>query len=384
MKITFDTAAFAEAARAISAITARDTDILAHARIAVAAGRMSLTMSNLDMEAEATIDCVDEGDMLAAIPSAILDFFGHRASEGGEGSLTFEGEAYFARVAARHGRARATMNILKGESFPLLSRAEPVWTMTLRAHELCVALDRVRRAVRPEDGQYSMLIGPFLHTVEDRVRLIGADGNRIHLVDLDGPVPSGPMPKRGKADPGAIIPVGAVKEILRIFSGDESEIVLGGTRQLLSIKAERLRFATKLIDAEYIPYRDYVPAKLQSRVELPADRLLRAMSALLVVPKTEGKGKPMTDRTVRITVTEGAVSMTASGDAGADAEDVLEAVVEDVAPGTFWQFNSRFLREAVEACGAKTVAIHPSAEIGKSFHVAGSDGATFLIGQRAG
>lgn len=392
MKIAFVTAAFAEAAKAITPIVSPSllSDLLGHARIEVRKGKekgkmvLSLAMSNLDMDAAVEIDCTAEGEVLAAIPAAVLDFFAIRADSEEEGTLTFEGENYFHRVTARHGKARMSLPILKGDDFPLLGRKkDPEWSMTMRAHEFCAALKRTEKAVAPDGSSYPQLVGPYLHLVDGMVTAISADGNRIHIIDLGDLEVTGKMPQPTAAKlPGIIIPPGAVKEILRVFSGDESEIVLSGTRFLAIVEGKRIKLSTKLIDATYIDYQRMIPARLEPKITVQADRLMRAISGLLVVPKTEAKGKKVGDRTIRITAREAAIELTAEGDNG-DAEDVIEATVEAVDPGTFWQFHSKFLRDAVDAAGSKTVSLHPSDEIGKPFHLSGADGATFFIGQRA-
>ncbi|MER8786846.1 hypothetical protein NKH71_03095 [Mesorhizobium sp. M0983] len=378
--IKFSVAGFAEAAKAIRNIpgASREIEILDHARLHARKGQMTLTMSDLDIEAHVTFPCEVKGEVLAAVPRAVLEFF--IARTGGDDAGTLDFDADMKQVVARHGKGRVTMQILPGSDFYLIETTKFDWTMKLRAHELCEVLRRCEKALSADLNRI-MLHGPFLHQ-RDGLKLIGADGHRVHVIDLDGPEMTGDLPQRNTDIlPGIIVPPKTAKEIQRIFSGDESEITVSGTDRLLVIEAEHLRIASKLIDATYIDYPRMVPQRTESRIVVSADALGRALDGLLVVPKSDAKGKRETVRTVRITMREDAIELFARGDGG-DAEDAVEITNEGVKDGTEITFAANFLRDAIEAAGAKQIAIHPPADFGMPFHITGAEGAMFVIGQR--
>ncbi|MBZ9705376.1 hypothetical protein LB543_01360 [Mesorhizobium sp. ESP7-2] len=380
MTVKFKVSAFAEAAKAVRNVpgATREIDILDHALLRAGKKQMTLTMSDLDVEARATLDCEAGKDVLAAIPRAVLEFFIAREGSG-EDAGTLEFDAGMQAVVARHGKARLTMQILKGEDFFLIDPPKTDWSLTLRANELCDVLKRCEKALGQDANRY-MLHGPFLH-INDGLKLIGTDSSRIHIIDIDDPDLTGELPRRGEIMPGVILPPKTVKEILRIFSGDESELKLSGTDRLMLVEADRLRIASKLIDASYVDYPRMMPARAEARVLIASDALLRAMDGLLVVPKSDTKGKRETSRAIRLTVRDSHVELFAKGDTG-DADDQIPAANEGVADGTAMTFDARFLRDAIEAANAKQIALHPPADFGMPFHIAAGEGAAFVIGQR--
>lgn len=391
MKLTFEIAAFAEAARIVSRVpsSAMQIDILDHARLEASGKSMSLTMSDLDIEARVTLDCSAESDVLVAIPRAILEFFAVRADgKDGEGILEFGGEPDNPRdVTARAGRARITMPVLRGTDFPLLAAFEPEWSFPIRGHELCAALKRVERAMLPNDPTF-WKDGVYLHQPGDGVAVIGTDGGRIHLVDVDavefqGALPRhSSQPKEGLA--GIIVPSRTIKELQRIFGDDESEIAVAGTGRMVAVEGQTIRIASKLIETPFFGGQDYrivVPERPEAHVKVASDRMLRAIRSLLVVPKTEAKGKKATTRAITITFGVDAITMTTRGDVG-DSEEVVEAENTDVAENLSITFDARFLSDAIDAVGTPQILIHPPAEIGKPFHISGAEGVTVLIGQR--
>lgn len=391
MKISFATAALAEAARAIGRIPSASVkmDILDHARLEAGGGKMSLTMSDLDMEGNVILDCAGDG-ILAAIPRAVLDFFVLRAEAGdAEGMLEFtvrDGEAH--DVTARAGRARLTMPVLRADAFPLLASFEPQWSFVIRAHELCAALRRIERAMLPGDPTF-WKDGAFLHESEAGVSVISTDGSRLHIVDFDAPVLTGAMPpQRGRNGDdgvrGIILPGRAVKEVLRIFGDDESEITVAGNGNMATVSGASIRIASKLIDAPFfggMDYRKVVPPRPQASIGVAGEHLARAIRSLLVVPKTEAKGKKASVRGISISVAGSTLVLRTRGDVG-DSEEVVDAEPDGVDDGLRLHLDARHMTDAIDAVGAARVAIHPPEDLGKPFHVSGADGATILIGQR--
>ncbi|TIN84326.1 hypothetical protein [Mesorhizobium sp.] len=382
MTVRFNVTAFAEAAKAIRNVPGgtREIDIYDHARLhATKKKGMTLTMSDLDVEARVSLACETDAEVLAAIPRAVLEFFIAREGSGEEtGTLDFDAD--MKAVVARHGKARLSMPILKGEDFYLIDAPRPDWSLTLRAHELCGVLKRCEKALGTDVNRI-MLHGPFLHQL-DGIKLIGSDSSRIHIIDVDDPALTGSLPTRdGTELPGVIIPPKTVKEILRIFGGDESELRLSGTGRVLMIEGVSIRIASKLIDATYFDYPRLIPARPDAHVTIASDALTRAMDGLLVVPKNDAKGRRETSRTIRLTVRAKSIELFAKGDAG-DAEDEIEADNDGVPDGTFMTFDARFLRDVIEAAGTPKIALHPPADFAMPFHVAAGDGCAFIIGQR--
>lgn len=385
MNLTFPVAAFAEAAKAIRQIphSGIKLDIFEHARLVAADGAMCLTMSDMDMEAHVSIPCeADAPEIAAAIPRPVLDFFVMRAEAFGEGRLEFD--AGMRNVVARHGRARLSLPILPADQFVVMDDVTADWTIRLRAHEFCQALARCEKAVSENESQ-PMLLGPFLHLLDGVLRMIGADGHRFHIVDLDGVSPEGALPARsGSTLPGIILPPRAVREIQRIWNGDEAAMTVCGTATRTIVATQRIRFVTKLIDATYYDYPKLIPRRGEGSIHLPVEALARALDALVVVPKTDTKGKAVRTRAVRITIQDGAIDLFTRGDAG-DAGDTVDAEVTGVEPGLQIMVAVSYLREILDASRSKTVTIYPPVEIGLPFHIRGDrDDGLFLLAQRRG
>lgn len=377
MKITFDTAAFAEAAKAVRGVadTSLKIDLMSHARIDVAGRKLRLTVSNFDQEASATIEC-GEGEVVAAIPFAMVDFFAGRDA----GEATVEFDEAMRQAVARHGRARLTMSILKGSDFPMMAEREAEWSFSIRAHLLCNMLTRCERALERNNNTRPHLEGAFVNQRDDGLWIVGSDGHRLHAISTDAV--DAVLPIRSGLDlPGIILPARAVKEILRIWSGDESEIVLSGTDTFARIEGKALSLTTKLIDATYVDYPRFIMDPGAGAAEVDTAALMKALDAVLLVPKTEGKGASAKLRAVRLSFGEDGISIYAKGDIG-EAEDFVPAAIVDGMAGAEITCVAAYLKEAAGAADAPRIRIRQPAEGVPFFRLEGRDDSVVVVGQR--
>ncbi|ESY72323.1 hypothetical protein X740_33280, partial [Mesorhizobium sp. LNHC221B00] len=158
--IKFSVAAFAEAAKAIRNIPggSRNIEILDHARLEVGKKKLTLTMSDLDIEACATIAC-EGAATIAAIPRAVLEFFIARDGSGDDaGTLDFDAD--MKTVVARCGKGRLTMPVLPGADFFLIGAEAKDWSFSLRANEL---IDLLRTCEKAMDETRHYIQGVLLH-----------------------------------------------------------------------------------------------------------------------------------------------------------------------------------------------------------------------------
>ncbi len=88
MKIELDIPAFAEAAKIVRQVppASMQIDILDHARLEISSDKLTLTMSDLDLEVRVAIACGTKDPLLVAVPRAVLDFIVLRA-DGGDTAL---------------------------------------------------------------------------------------------------------------------------------------------------------------------------------------------------------------------------------------------------------------------------------------------------------
>ncbi|KQU77739.1 hypothetical protein ASD12_18235 [Mesorhizobium sp. Root102] len=360
--IKFSVAAFAEAAKAIRNIPggSRNIEILDHARLEVAKKKLTLTMSDMDIEACATIAC--EGSAtLSAIPRAVLDFFIARDGSfsgqgGGDDAGTLDFDAEMKTVVARCGKGRLTMPVLPGSDFFLIGAGAQDWSFQIRANEL---VDLLRTCEKAMDETRHYIQGVLLHVTDSELRGAATDGHRVHVIGVDAPELQGDFRPRDGGYRGVTIPDRTVKELIRIFDGDESEVTIAGTAAIITIEAEAIRVTSKLIDGTFPEYNRLMQAPGAFRISVPAKALDAAIGRLLVLPRKDGKGKAETARPIRMTPVDGGLRLEIKGN-DSDAEDLIDCEVEG--SGEPIVVNCRYIRDALAAAGGSKVTFAPCAD----------------------
>lgn len=246
--------------------------------------------------------------------------------------------------------------------------------MGLRAHALLSLFKVCRKAVSDMDPSRPMLEGLSLKvTAAGELAAAGLDGKRIHVIAIDAPPVEGTMP-------GVILPAGSVDKLAAIFAGDESEIVISGNANRMQAASERIRFATKLMAGDYLDYDRFIPEPGAYRVTASAKALDAAISRLLVIPKSDSKGKRETTRAVRMTPRDGALLLEMKGNDG-DIEDVVPATIEG--EGRPITFNHKYVRELIEAVGEGDITFAPTPDNDACVRVlAQREGTRFMLFQR--
>ena len=80
----------------------------------------------------------------------------------------------------------------------------------------------------------------------------------------------------------AIIPFKNVSEIIRVFSDMESEVVIYGDNNQISFYADNIYLTSRLIDGIYPDYRQIMPKKFKSNINLVKDDIVQGVKLAMV------------------------------------------------------------------------------------------------------
>lgn len=375
--ISFALADFAAAAKVVRNIPAASSGIaiLDHARMIADGESMALTMSSLDIEATVTFPCRTESPVEAAIPRAVLDFFiAHAGTGGPDGSLEFDADAL--NVTVRHDKARMTLPCLPVTEFPVFG-GSPEWSFTLRANELTSLLRTCEKAM---DETRPMIMGVFFHFTEDELRAVAANGYRVHRLGVELPPVSGPIEPQGDSGKrGITIPDKTVRDLIRIFEDDESEITVSGSRSMLSVSGSSIRVNSKLIAEPFPDYERIMPEAGASRMSVDAASLEQAIARLMIMPRKDGKGRAETTRAIRLSPEGAMLKLEIRGNGAADAEDFIACEIEgDPQPVSL---QAKFIRDAIAAAGEKRVTFADTQNATAVRMLTGNDRHGFIIMQ---
>jgi DNA polymerase-3 subunit beta len=236
------------------------------------------------------------------------------------------------------GRTRSTLKGIDAKEFPNLPAMESPDAPTLPAHDLQQAIESVIFAAA-EDESRPILNGVRLQMEDQHLTLAAADGFRIaeRVLALDSPIAEAAT---------AVVPARALKELTlalpMLLPNGPVRIGVEPDGAQVWFDADSLALATQTVNGDYPDYRRVVPkaGAHTTRVQLECTALRAALKCVDVIARENGHALQLHTREHALTLTAIAAE---TGENVIEVPATLEGQPLEIA------FNSRYLREAVEA-----------------------------------
>ena len=240
------------------------------------------------------------------------------------------------RVSISCGSARFTLPTMPDEDYPRLPDL-PSTAGTVSSAVFARAVSQVAIAAGRDDT-LPMLTGVRLEIEGDRLTLAATDRYRLAVRELTwNPA------NAATADAQVLVPARTLNEAARSLTG-ESELTIslassGPGEGIIGFSGTGRRTTTRLLDAQFPPYRTLLPSDFAVTAEVPVNALTEAVKRVALVAE---RGNP-----VRLQFADGGLTLTAGGDDEGRAEENLEADFEG--EGITTAFNPSFLLEGLNA-----------------------------------
>ena len=172
------------------------------------------------------------------------------------------------------GTAKFTLLGLSAADFPEALAFEPVHTVKIKESLFKRMIGSISYAVSEDDSR-KVLTGVLMSLRETVMTLVATDGKRMALQESSPETISG-------GDGDAIIPLKAMSEIRRQLDGDELLTIEVGEK-LCRFTCAGVTMTSKLVEGAYPNYRQVVPSKFTSEVELPVQALLAKIETVALM-----------------------------------------------------------------------------------------------------
>jgi len=290
-------------------------------------GGLRLTATDLELGISCLVGGkVDEKGELTVPARLLADYIGQLPKE--RVSLAAEGKALAVTCEERH----AQINGIAAEEFPLIPRVEATFNAELPAAALRDAIHKVVFAVANDESRPE-LAGVFMQFNEGSCTLAATDSFRL----AEARVAAAGL----RGSKSIIVPAKTLAELARIIDQDGPVVLKASDNQLL-ITYRDVELTSRLIEGQYPPYRDIIPADLPTKATLDRGEFLDAVRAAGLFSKTGAQD-------VRLTVDpdKKQISLQAQASQVGGHEQVLAAAVEG--PADQVVFNYRYLLEGLSA-----------------------------------
>lgn len=201
-------------------------------------------------------------------------------------------------------------------------------------------IEKTEFAASTEETRY-FLNGLYLHLTPERSEVVATDGRRLAVATSGAlaPAPEEPV--------GVIVPLKAVREIMRTFE-ESSEVKICLLENQIVFSDDESTLASRLVDGEYPKYEQIIPKDHEHRITVNVENLLSATRrvALLANPKTFS---------IRFNIKANEIDVSAKAP---DLGEAYETVPVNSGNGSLEvAFDARFLIDALSHIGTEEVLI---------------------------
>lgn len=287
--------------------------VLANVLMECAEGRLSITATDLDLQATTTVEAAGElsitlpsDKMLAAVQSLrpgriALEPVANRPS-----SIRF-----------KQGRNQRTLSGLPATDFPKRPDLVRAKSFAMPAVALTRLLETTQVAQSTEEARYYMC-GVFLHVFEGQLYAAASDGHRLVRCAADTPDGADGMPD-------SIVGSKIVALLRKLLSKFEGTVSLGFTDRAVTFALGQTVINAALINGTFPDYRRVIPQPTATKLVVSRNEVATAAGGVIAVVSGEGKDKV---RRIRVEIgADGECELSTQDDTGADASELVSGAV---------------------------------------------------------
>lgn len=302
--------------------------ILSNVLLSAEAGALTLTATDLDIEAVDVADAqVSDGGAVTTPAQTLFDVV-RKLPSGADVELDLQSDNQ--RLAIRSGRANFALPTLPASDFQTMTGDTAGTMFEIGAHDLRRLIDKTRFAISTEETRY-YLNGVYMHGVasegHDVLRTVATDGHRLALAEIAAPTGAANLA-------GVIIPRKAIGEARRLIDGHDGAVQIEVSDSKIVFKAGRAKLTSKLIDGSFPDYMRVIPQNNDKKLTIDNKAFEAAVDRVATVSAERSRSVKMSLASDRLTL---AVSHAETGQGSEELEAGYAA--EEIEVG----FNAKYL-----------------------------------------
>lgn len=309
-----------------SVVERRNTiPILNNMVLRAAAGQLSLTGTDMDMDIVTHVDCAVATDGASTVSAHMLNDIVRKLPEGSEVEIQMaDGHA---QISA--GRSSFRLPTLPVEDFPAISAADLPHHFTLTAVDLRDMIDTTKFAISTEETRY-YLNGIYFHkSANGQLCAVATDGHRLAMSQMN-------LPAGAEDMPAIILPRKAVGELRKLLDDQEGDVDVRLSETRAEFSFGHVRLTSKLIDGSFPDYTRVIPTGNDKVLSLDKAAFLAAVDRVSTISSEK-------TRSVKMALEPNLVRLSASNTDASSATEELEVAFEGGAMEV--GFNARYLME---------------------------------------
>jgi DNA polymerase-3 subunit beta len=240
------------------------------------------------------------------------------------------------------------------DEFPALPDPDETVALTLARDEFRDAVNTTA-IVASSDTTRPILTGVYLHTEDGELYFAATDGYRLaekRVAKCDQTI-------------SAIVPAATLTEVTRVISDDLNEIKLGFSEDQVTFYLDDIIITSRLVDGQFINYRQLIPTKTEVSAEVERAELTRAVKVSELFARASAGS-------IALNANSAEHSLTIHSIASEFGENTVTADAEVTGNGEI-TLNSKFLRDALNCLNGEMVAFQFSGKLAPALLTAVGD-----------
>jgi DNA polymerase-3 subunit beta len=262
-----------------------------------------LKCSDLSLQIETVVPAGVEEEGSVVLPGRIFSEL-VRKLQGESTEILCENET----AVIKNGRAQTTMQGTPSEEFSSMSVLDPELKFSLRQK---VLKDMIKQSIfaTAQDETKPILTGVLVEISDENMTMVALDGYRLALRKES-------LSAAPRGESSVVVPAKSLAEISRILldTDDPVEMMITKTHLVLDIGCTRI--TTRLLEGEYIKYKQILPTDHKTRVRLNRQELADSIDRASLMAR-EGNSN-----LVKLSFSMDTLTITANNELGKINEEV--------------------------------------------------------------
>lgn len=310
--------------------------ILANVLLTAANGKLTLRMTNLDMEIVTSAACAIEREGETTVNVARLFDIARNMQPGAQ--ILFDlGDDPRMKVSA--GRSRFMLPVVTPSDFPVIEAQKYETTFALSATQIATVISQVGWAQSVEATQY-YLCGIHMLAIDGKLRFEASNGLTVAISDLSD--------VDGADGVNAIIPSATVAAIGRLVDPSLEQVSISLSQSRMSVMVDGVTLSSKLIDGGFPDIARVIPKTLPNTMNVDADALSDAVKRVAGVSDDKIPA-------IALAFSPGLIGISTRGNDGEEGYDEIECIYDG--PEFKAKFTTDYVISAIAGLNADVLEI---------------------------
>ena len=324
-------------AKVIKAVSARSTNpVLEGIKMTAEDGTLTLTATDLELSIEHMIraNVVETGE--AVVPGKLFGDFIKKLT-----SHNIILEATVDSLKIKYDRSEGKFSCYPSEQFPIVNRIDDTQYFVMKNSDFRDLVNKVAFSVCTDDA-HPVLKGVLMEISNTDVTAVALDGYR--LAKCVKPIVS------TTAETSRVVPVRAIMEMSRLIPDNDEELRFYLHKNYLMVRINATTITTRLIDGDFVNYRQIVPQHFETQVYIPKVLFEEAIDRAVLLARTEKN-----NYLVRFDISQTNMTVRSHGDVGTLEENIP---VKTDGVDIYISFNARYFTEFLHYMNSDTIVLN--------------------------